>query len=353
MRIEENGNDITDEITDTITVFRAARPGVAPYDQVARARTRARLINGPARPAAFARGGPLASRRLLTLGALTMALAFGITVVQNIEFRDDPVTAHRTPATPRLLGPVANAGLADKAAVWAAAQPDGHPRADQWGYVKHLMADSSSGSGGRLFGPPDKRVTVERWYKADGTQSAYLDHGDLRIRVLSEMERGGSPRRDYPYLLGLPDSADALLARAFDVADSEGGGRMIPPDDRAGRAFQIIQVWVRDSALPPKLRAAMFGALAKIPGVRYEPRAKDLIGRRGVALYRIEEGYLRTEIIIDPATYTYMGFRNIAIRNGPKTMGESGERSQSRKGEVLGWGATLKTAIVDKPGRRA
>ncbi|GAA2398597.1 hypothetical protein GCM10010191_01680 [Actinomadura vinacea] len=57
-------------------------------------------------------------------------------------------------------------------------------------------------------------------------------------------------------------------------------------EERNENAFSYIAASMHDSALPAKLRAAMYGAMAKIPDVRYEPRASDLEGRPGVTRYR-------------------------------------------------------------------
>jgi hypothetical protein len=288
---------------------------------------------------------PRLSRRLLAVGALTAAAAVGITVVQGIGPGD--------PAAPGgsggriVLGPVANAeDLAANAARKAAAEPDGRPRPGQWSYVKTVLASSSQGVGGALNGPPDRRVTTERWDSVDGSRTASLVGGRLEVRDLDAMERAASPRHDYPYLMSLPTDADALLAEVYRQVDQEGGDAT----GRHDRAFQIIEVWMRDAALPPRLRAAMYGALAEIPGVRYEAKAADIAGRRGVTLYRIVEGYLRSEIMVDPDTYAYLGFRFIAVRDHV-SRGLDAER-RSRKGQILGWGGLLGAAIVDKPGLR-
>jgi hypothetical protein len=341
---------------DEITTFREARPAATPYDPGARARLRARLVD-EATAAPRAHQLRRVRRRIVTVGALTTALVVGITVVQNVDLSGGPAGGSTTPGelrTPLLLGPVANAeDLAHAAAVQAAAEPDTRPRPDQWSYAKSVLADSSQGSGGSLFGPPDRRVTVERWSRVDGKQSAIIDKGRLQIRNLSAMEQSGSPRSDYPYLLSLPDDSDALLDQVYKVVDSEGGQK--PADEaRASRAFQIIDVFMRDSALPLKLRAAMYGALAKIPGVRYEAKAADIQGRPGVTLYRIEEGYLRSEIMVNPKTYEYMGFRFIAIKNHvSQGTDERGAQDVTKKGQILGWGGLLKATIVDRAGQRA
>ncbi|WP_204076562.1 CU044_5270 family protein [Planotetraspora phitsanulokensis] len=342
--------------TDEITTFRAARPEATPYDPGARARLRARLIQeSTAVPHARPLRSWTVSRRIMAVGALTAALVAGITVVQNIDLSGRPTGGHAAPGEsrrPLLLGPVANAeDLAQAAAQQAAAEPDVRPRPDQWSYAKTVLAMSSKGTGGSLFGPPDRRLTVEQWRRADGKQSAAIENGKLEIHDLGSLELSASPRSDYPYLLSLPDDADALLDHVYKVVDEESGGEKESEQERADRAFQIIEVYMRDSALPSKLRAAMYGALAKIPGVRYEGKAADIQGRPGVTLYRIVEGYLRSEIIVNPKTYEYMGFRFIAVKNHVSAGLDMS--LHTKKGQILGWGGLIKAAVVDKPGQRA
>jgi hypothetical protein len=67
-----------------------------------------------------------------------------------------------------------------------------------------------------------------------------------------------------------------------------------------------------------------------------------------VALYRIDEGYLRTDVIIDPTTYAYLGHRAIVVKDHT-SKGTDGT-IRSVKGQIAGWSAQLATAIVDQPG---
>jgi hypothetical protein len=340
--------------TDEITTFREARPEATPYDPGARARLRARLVDeATASPHARPLGGRSARRRFMTVGVLTAALVAGITVVQNIDLSGRSTGNPATPGEsrrPLLLGPVANAeDLAQAAAQQAAAEPDARPRPDQWSYAKTVLAMSSKGTGGSLFGPPDRRLTVEQWRRADGKQSATIEEGKLQIQ--NAAGAGASPRSDYPYLLSLPEDADALLDHVYKVVDEENGGEKESGTARADRAFQVIEIYMRDSALPSKLRAAMYGALARIPGVRYEPKAADIQGRPGVTLYRIVEGYLRDEIIVNPKTYEYMGFRSIAVKDHVSKGLDMD--LHTKKGQILGWGGLLKATIVDRAGQRS
>jgi hypothetical protein len=122
-----------------------------------------------------------------------------------------------------------------------------------------------------------------------------------------------------------------------------------PPtaEERDSRAFELISLWMRDAVLPPRTEAAMYGAAAAIPGVRYEARAADLGRRPGVTLYRVADGYLRSEIIVDPKTYSYLGFRAIAVQDHR----EEGLRPVKR-GQIIGWGSLMTATFVTKPGAR-
>ncbi|HEX2315635.1 MAG TPA: CU044_5270 family protein, partial [Thermomonospora sp.] len=268
--------------------------------------------------------------RLGAVVAVTATAVAGVAVVQNARDSDRGST-----------GPLVTVST-------PAAKSD-RPRPDQWSYLKGIAVGSSGGVGGMLFGEPDQRRTYERWVSADGTRTATRDkNGRLRIDPVSSMP-GMSPPSGYPYILKLPTSADALLAHLDRVLDKE-GGRGESTEARASRMFQIMEIWMREVAIPADLRAAMYEALGRIPGVRFENRAADVAGRPGVTFHRFEEGYLRTEIMIDPRTQAYMGYRVVAVRDHV-SRGTDGER-RIAKGHILGWGAVVRTAIVDRPGER-
>ena len=109
----------------------------------------------------------------------------------------------------------------------------------------------------------------------------------------------------------------------------------------------MIAMGMRDAALPPRLRAAMYGAMAKIPGVRYEARSADLLKRRGITLYHVLDGYLRDEIFVNPKTYAYLGYRTIVVKDH-----KDGPFATMKKGEIHNWDALIKAAVVDKAGQR-
>ncbi|MBN6053558.1 CU044_5270 family protein, partial [Nonomuraea sp. RK-328] len=266
--------------------------------------------------------------------------------------RATPTTAP-SPTTLRLR-PVADAqDLAGNAAARAAAEPDVEPRPGQWAYLKSLVAQTQVDGGPGLFGSPKVKTTRESWRRLDEKGFAYMEHGRLKVEEGSEYEV------TYPYLLSLPEDPGALLDRVYEQIDAEEAAKReerrpdgrrhkfdpLTRDERDMYAFQYIAQGMRDAALPARLRAAMYGAMAKIPGVRYEKGASDLAERPGVTLYRVG-GHLRDEIFVDPETYAYLGYRTVVVRDHER-LGTS-----VRKGQILGWDAQLKAAIVDKAGMR-
>ncbi|GAA2598334.1 hypothetical protein SMC26_04665 [Actinomadura fulvescens] len=322
---------------DEISVFRHARPEVPPYEPAAKERARARLLD--ARTERIGRSFRLPRltpvQGLLAVGTATAVLVAGpALLLKNLGGADRPAPA---PGSARALAP----------------GTDDRPRAGQWSYTKTVLASSSKGVGGALFGPPDRRVTNELWRSVDGRYTATMEKGRLKT-VSDGSQLGMSPRADLPYLLSLPVDPAALLAQINKTVDQEvdqeNGPTRIGAAERAGRAFDIIEIYMRDAALPHKLRQALHTVLQRLPGVRYEAKAADILGRPGVTFYRIAEGYLRDEIMIDPATHQYLGFRAVAIK-AHVTRGDDRDL-RSKKGQILGWGGLAESGFVDGPGRR-
>lgn len=284
-----------------------------------------------------------------------------------------------TPEAPRTLPsvaelrPVADArDLADNAAVLASGEPEWNAGPQQWGYVKSLRARTRTDGGEWLRGRPKATHTHEQWRRLDDTAFATVDKGKLRIHRGSEFEVS------YPYLLALPTDADQLLARIYETVDAENArnrasllrsmreraeNRGKTPEEarrlaekslprftsqhRDRWAFQLIALGMGDAALPPRLRAAMYGAMARIPGVGYEDTASDLLKRRGITLYHVMDGYLRDEIFIDPETYEYLGYRTIVVKDH-----RDGPFGIMKMGEIHRWDALIEAAVVGKAGQR-
>ncbi|WP_067490416.1 CU044_5270 family protein [Actinomadura hibisca] len=344
----------TDEL---ITTFRDGRPEVAPYDAVDKARLRLRVQSGE--PAPTRRS---ARRPLLLAGALTGAFAVGGGVLVAVQ-----PGGGEPPARVRQVSAVT--ALAE-GAERAARGPEGALGPRQWVYLKSVYAPTQEGGAGpALFGRPGKLVTREMWRRTDEKAFAFMEGGKLRVASGSKFVPSGPLRMDYPTLLALPDNATAMLAHIRKIVDAEerqsrsraqkGGklkpGTKTPPPppapltaaQRDARAFDVVSQYLRGALFPARQRAALYGALAKIPSVRYAGRADDLAGRRGVSLYLDLDGKEHHEVFVDPKTYSYLGFRVTALRSYT----DAG-RLGVRKGQILGWGS-LTAAKVAAPGKRS
>ncbi|WP_329430422.1 CU044_5270 family protein [Streptosporangium sp. NBC_01495] len=217
------------------------------------------------------------------------------------------------------------------------------PGPRQWVYTQKMTdfaykSDDAGGLSTMLRG----KVKVEEWWRFDGKEMAKsVQDGQLLLtRILRPGERprpgrvdprynggfvGGpafvnnTPNKLYDYVAGLPTDPDALLARIR--KDYRDNGRDVT-------TFGVIAKLFRDNQLiPPKTNAALYRALAKIPGVRVIENAMDYAGRQGIGVAfdrgsRKGNGQL---IVLNPKTYRYMGDTHRAI---------------------LGF------AVVDKPGQR-
>lgn len=107
------------------------------------------------------------------------------------------------------------------------------------------------------------------------------------------------------YLASLPTDPGRLLAVLRDSVDVPG-----PDGDRQVFKAGTGLATAADALLPPALRAALYEALALVPGVERIPGQVDLAGRAGVAI-ALTAKEKRTELVIDPETARTLGFRMV------------------------------------------
>jgi hypothetical protein len=128
------------------------------------------------------------------------------------------------------------------------------------------------------------------------------------------------------YLASLPTDPGRLLAILRDSVGEDG-----PNGDRQVFKAGTALATAADALLPPGLRAALYRALAEVPGVERIPGQADLAGRPGVAIAHTYDGR-RTEIVIDPVTSRTLGYRMVttAARDGipPGTVVYSATKNQ-------------------------
>lgn len=341
---------------DLLRNLRRATPQITPAAaDAARDRLRAAWTAPPREPHRAARR-VRSPRWLLTraavAGALGITLTAGIGVAQNS-------------GDPRPGTPIANAAvLGERAARAAEGASFAMPRADQWIYVRTRAAQFRGDMNSWWLGmDAGKTGTAERWERVDGRATAEFVDGRLEVRspgwredLQGDVVGYKLPGPDvHRVVKGLPTEPDALLRALHDPdtmripADPDAPKdaprvRQLRPDERAvfRTAADLLQ-----RPLPPELRAALYRALPRIPGVSVRTDATDAAGRRGVAFFGTFDGWAGDMIILDPETYRYLGTRSFATR----THVQQGEGTVE-KGTLLELTAQLDMRVVDEPGVR-
>lgn len=162
----------------------------------------------------------------------------------------------------------------------------------------------------------------QTWMSEDGTQE-----GLVRFRPASDPS---APVTESPlnvgtrgYLSDLPTNASAMSTYLY--THSQGDN---PRDEQA---FRTAIDLLLGAFLTPAQQAAMFDAVAKIPGIAVQQNVIDLAGRSGVAIIMADgSGTDSSEtaplecVIFDPSTGAYLG---------------------------TGGSARLRQAVVDRPGQ--
>ncbi|MFI6294814.1 CU044_5270 family protein [Nonomuraea sp. NPDC050790] len=284
-------------------------------------------------------------RRLLVIGALGAAAAVAVPAFWPQSLTREPAAS---PAVVRLDSGVV---LARAAEVANGRKSPTVPLPTQWHYTKTLDKQPIS----------DTIKTREQWNRYDGMQAAFFDeNGELRVspeeNPLDANDDDLSPMRYDAKLRELPTNPEKLLAKItgdrhwIRGAHEEGVPRTVEPDD--DRAYRVIMLYLsRYGSMPPRLEAAMFRALALIPGVRIEQGLTDAAGRSGLGVWRDRPGgtapYRQYEIL-DPATYRFLGRRTVWLKD---EWHPDLREPVVRKGAV--WAtALLASTIVDRPGQR-
>ncbi|MEU7899107.1 CU044_5270 family protein [Nonomuraea sp. NPDC049152] len=282
-------------------------------------------------------------RRLLVVGALGAAAALAVATLWPQPPAPGPAN---TPSVVRLDSGVV---LARAAEVAGRRRGPLVPLPTQWHYTKTLDKQPNS----------DTIKTHEQWMRYDGMQAAnFGEDGELVVgpegNPLDPGDDDLSPQQYDAKLRELPTDPRKLLAKVtgdrhwIEGAREEGVPKSAEPAD--ARAYRVIMLYLsRYGTMPPRLEAAMFRALALIPGVRIEQGVSDAAGRSGLGVWREPVGdEPRRYDILDRDTYRYLGWRRVWLRD--EFLFDDSEPAV-RKGAV--WStALLSSVIVERPGQR-
>jgi len=349
---------------DELKLLEALRRETPPMTEAAAHSARTRLLAAAAerpRPAARRIG---ARRGLVRVGwrvavatALGVALTVGITVTRDADRSEEG----RSPAGLLPVGVANAAELGERAATVTAAQPDLHPRPHQWTYTETVRATGKDPMPFSAVGA--RQETTRSWMRIDAKQHAYEYQGRLH-RMPNHQLSSVFPWRSFAYVRQLPTDPQALLTRLYATYSPAGerpyNRRRFSREEQDQRVFGLVADLLRDNVVPPAVQAAIYRALPSIPGVQLQRGAVDAAGRHGVAFARVyelpsDDGHIRAEIILDPRTYQYLGWRQVVVNDfvaDSVTIDGRRVRPHVAKGTVFDWTARTAAAIVNRPGQR-
>ncbi|MFD3376764.1 MULTISPECIES: CU044_5270 family protein [unclassified Streptomyces] len=208
--------------------------------------------------------------------------------------------------------------LLDRIALAAADQPAVTVRDDQFIYTKSQGAAGELGvqfsDPGELkrkgiFTPEEYKGSVrrEQWDSVDGKRSG-LRKGvavdDPSKKMVMTMY--GAGYLTFRQLQALPTDPDALLKKLYgDVENAESSRR-------TEFVVENLGSFIDNATLLPDLSAAIYRAMAKLPGVRVVDHIKDAAGREGVGLTfeGAPKGYAW---VFDSSSLVYLGTTDSAL----------------------------------------
>ncbi|MEV0567862.1 CU044_5270 family protein [Dactylosporangium sp. NPDC050588] len=307
-----------------------AAPPVPVLPAVRRQALRHHLVNELRRPVRRSRRTLL----LVPAGVLAVALAAG-------------VVAHSlAPVSAPLVVTVAQGDhgaatlLLQRMAAAATGEPGpstGEPGPSTGGgeylYVKSRVAYSEVGDGpARLQPVHEREIWIPLFHRGDGqVRQPFYDVPLLgaipSTRKLPDMTPNAQ-------VVDLPADPDELLAKLYQRHTGQG-------NDPDSAVFTAIGDILRESLVPPQIRAALYRAAAKIPDVEVVRGVTDAAGRPGIAVAHTDRSW-RHEWIFDERTFDYLGERSYLVQDtvdGPA-------------GTVLGMSAVTQRAVVPDLGAR-
>ncbi|MET8326976.1 CU044_5270 family protein [Streptomyces sp. NPDC005181] len=145
----------------------------------------------------------------------------------------------------------------------------------------------------------------------------------------------GIQRPTYKWLASLPTDPDALLELLYAQTRVDRG------ESKDQAVFEQIGTLLDETIMPPRNSAALYKAVAKIPGVIQSPDAVDAAGRHGIGITREDAASAtRSEWIFDSRSFEYLGSRSYITKAGKGT----------RPTTLFGSNAILRRAVVDQRG---
>ena len=317
---------------------------------------RARLLASVSRPSR----PRYARRAVLPVAAAASAVAVAVAVAAASGAWSGPATGSAA-VKPPAIRLTLTAQLLSTAAATVAKHPVVRPGPHQWFYTKFVGHD---------YGQPAQ--SNENWETFDGRRTAYFQDGRLIVhKTLGAFAGGGltpvgeynanaTPQTAYNALASLPSNPRALLAviarQVAKVGPSVASGSVVSlyaPKGRDELEFDYLAqlLWNSATGEPPAAEAAVFRALAAIPGVSSQQGITDVVGRPAIGL---SDNGGKTQLLLDPQTYQVIGMRAASTGTDPvRTIAGKGRKMPwPPKGTIIESMAWAQVTMVSGPGRR-
>ncbi|MER5941756.1 CU044_5270 family protein [Streptomyces sp. NPDC001928] len=214
----------------------------------------------------------------------------------------------------------------------------GEIRDDQFVYIERKASYARFETGKKTQISPLRQS--EMWTSVDGTRKGMIRQEGRQWATDPDGapgEPGSELSGTYRNLSKLPTDADKMYAWLKKMGPKNSG------QETSQAMFVLVGDLIRNALVPPEQGAAIFRAVARIPGVKVVENAVDAAGRRGVAITRDDpDNPTRDEWIFDVETHEYLGERTVATE----------DFSDIKQGQVIGNSAILDRAVVDRAGQR-
>ncbi|MFF5481466.1 CU044_5270 family protein [Streptomyces sp. NPDC012935] len=215
----------------------------------------------------------------------------------------------------------------------------GEIRDDQFVYVDSKVSYAGYEEGKGTTIQPLHRS--EEWTSVDGTRKGLVREDGRGQWATDPDPAPGEPGYDittnYRHLSTLPTDPEKMYDWLAEVGPAHSG------QETHQAMFVLVGDLIRDAIMPPEQGAALFRAVARIPGVKVVEDVVDAAGRRGVAITRDDpDNPTRDEWIFDAKTFEFLGERSVATE----------DYSDIKKGRVTSNTAILDRAVVDRAGQR-
>ena len=299
---------------DDLQMIQAALTHEPPADVIAEGRERLRNAH---REQATPHRRAWLRRPVLVAGGLALAAAAAAVVVGI-----GPGQSGHAP--PQQSSIRLTAEVLDKAARSTETQPAApEPKPKQWVHWTVFEYDHHGGSGWKAG------EVGEIWERFDGSQSASLKNGKLWVLPKEAVRPGddGSPMGAYRLLAALPTDPQAMLTTLYRKVGNDWRGEGVAGDNLAFENIKQL-LWNSPVSPPPRVQAAIYRALARIPGVTVRTSVEYAPGQTAIGIYspRSPNGS-RTAILLDPATYRMIGMLgSLSLTRSDATMASPGQR---------------------------